>query len=123
MHRPKMCPGYRQECRKCKKKNHRTSCCQSKAANETKYYVIETITEDDKTNVNAFEATAIIKIEGSDVRLKLDTGAEINVMPKRVYDHLKKSNKKIKKASVKLHGYGGHYISVIGKPRLECSVN
>ena len=85
--------------------------------------MIETITEDDKTNVNAFEATAIIKIEGSDVRVKLDTGAEVNIMPKRVYDQLKKSNKKITKASVKLHGYGAHDISVIGKSRLEYSVN
>ena len=36
IHRPKMCPAYGQECRKCKKKNHWASCCQSKAVNETK---------------------------------------------------------------------------------------
>ena len=63
------------------------------------------------------------QIEGSDVRVKLDTGAEVNVMPKRVYDQLKKCNKKITKTSVKLHGYGGYDIPVIGTIRLECSVN
>ena len=42
MHRPKMCPAYDQECRKCKKKNHWPSCSQGKAVNETKQYVIET---------------------------------------------------------------------------------
>ena len=44
-------------------------------------------------------------------------------MPKRVYDQLKKSNKKITKTSVKLYGYRGHDIPVIGTIRLECSVN
>ena len=58
-------------------KNHWASCCLSKAVNETKQYVIETITEDDTTNVNVCEATAIIKIKGSDVRNKLDTGAKV----------------------------------------------
>ena len=123
MHRPKMCPAYGQECRKCKKKNHWAGCCQSKAVNETKQYVIELITEDDTTNVNACEATAIIKIEGSDIKGKLDTGAGVNALPKRAYDQLKKSNKNITKASVKLHGYGVHDTPVIGTIRLECSVN
>ena len=85
--------------------------------------MIETITEDDTTNINACEATAIIKIDGSDVTIKLDTGAEVNDMPERVYDQLKKSNKKVAKTSVKLHGYEGHDISVIGTIRLECSIN
>ena len=73
--------------------------------------------------VNACEATAIIKIEGSHVRVNLDTGSEVNVMPKRVYDQLKKSNKKITKMSIKLHVYGGHDIPVIDTIRLECRVN
>ena len=61
---------------------------------------METITEDDTTNnVNACEATTVIKIEGSDVRVKQDTRAEVNIMPKRAYDQLKKSNKKITKTS------------------------
>ena len=118
-----MCPAYGQECRKCKKKNHWASCCQSKAVNETKQYVIETITEDGTANVNACEATAIVKIEGSHVRVTLDTGADVNAVPKRVYDQLKKSNKKMTKTSVKLHVSGGHDIPVIGTIRLECSVN
>ena len=123
IHKPKMCPAYGQECRKCKKKNHWASCCQSRNVNETKQYVIETITEDDTRNVDACEATAVIKIEESNVRVKLDTGAEVNVMPKRVYDQLNKSNKKLTKTSVKLQGYGGHNIPVIGTIRMECSIN
>ena len=60
---------------------------------------------------------------GISVRVKLDTGAEVNVMPKRDYDQLKKCNKKITKISVKMYGYGGHDIPVVGTIRLECSVN
>ena len=44
-------------------------------------------------------------------------------MPKRVYDQLKKSNKKITKTSVKLYGYRGHDIPVIGTIRLEYNIN
>ena len=64
-----------------------------KAVNETEQCVTETITENDTTNVKACEATTIVKIEGSDVRVKLDTGAEVNVIPKNIYDQLKKCNK------------------------------
>ena len=46
-----------------------------------------------------------------------------SVMPKRVYDQLQKSNKKITKTSFKLHGYGEHDIPVIGTIRLRCRVN
>ena len=95
--KPKMCPAYGQECRKCNKKNHWAIYCQSKSVNEVKQYVIETITEHEAINIDTCEATAIIKIEESDIRVKLDTGAELNVMLKRVYDQLKKSNKKLKK--------------------------
>lgn len=46
-----------------------------------------------------------------------------SVIPKTVYDQLQKSNKKITKTSVKLHGYGEHDIPVIGTIRLRCRVN
>ena len=85
--------------------------------------MIETITEVDTINAHACEATSTIKIEGSDVRVKLDTRAKVNILPKRAYDQLKNNNKKIIKTSVKLHGYGGHDIPVIGTIRLKCSVN
>ena len=86
--------------------------------------MIETITEHEATNIDTCEATAIIKIEESDIRVKLDIGAELNVMLKRVYDQLKKSNKKLKKkTSVKLHGYGEHNIPVIGTTRFEWNTN
>ena len=44
-------------------------------------------------------------------------------MSKRVFDQMKKCNKMITKTSVKLHGYGGHDIPVIGTITLESSVN
>lgn len=38
--------------------------------------------------IDSIEATAAIDTEEFDVRVKLDTETEANVMPKRVYDHL-----------------------------------
>ena len=54
--------------------------------------------------------------------MKLDTGAEVNVMPKRVYNQLTHSSK-LEKTSVKLHGYGGHDIPVLGSTILTCKMN
>ena len=51
-------------------------------------HVIETITENEMALIHTCEATAAIDIEGFDVKVKLDTETEANVMPKRVYDHL-----------------------------------
>ena len=51
-------------------------------------HVIETITENEMALIHTCEATAAIDIEAFDVKVKLDTETEANVMPKRVYDHL-----------------------------------
>lgn len=71
-----------------KKRNHWAGCFQSKEVHETRTYVIETITENEMALTDSIEATAAIDAEGFDVRVKLDTETEANVMPKRVYDHL-----------------------------------
>ena len=74
--------------KKKKKRNHWAACCRSKEVHETRTYVIETITENEMALIHTCEATAAIDIEGFDVKVKLDTETEANVMPKRVYDHL-----------------------------------
>ena len=91
IHEPKNCPAYGQVCRKCKKVNHWAKCCQTKLVQETTVtdeYLIEAISGDKIQSGNDKEATIILKINGKLVKGKIDTGAEVDVMPKRVFDQL-----------------------------------
>ena len=72
------------------------------------------ITENEMVPIHSCEATTVIDIEGLEVKVKLDTVSEVNVMPKRVYDHLTDCNKKLEDISVKPHGYGCHNILALG---------
>ena len=63
--KPKMCPAYDQESRKCIKRNYWTACCQSKKVHKTKTYVIESITENEIAPIHSCEATAETDIEGN----------------------------------------------------------
>ena len=78
-------------CRKCKKVNHGAKCCQTKLVQETTVtdeYLIEAISRDKIQSGNDKEATIILKNNGKLVKGKIDTGAEVDVMPMRVFDQL-----------------------------------
>ena len=53
-------------------------------------FVIDTVSFVNSQSAKETEATAIIKILNENVRVKLDTGAKVNVMPNRVYQKLLK---------------------------------
>lgn len=57
-----------------------------------------------------------LEIANKTVSVKLDTGAQCNVMSKPLYDTLTK--KPLKKSKVKLISYSGHSMSTIGKAEL-----
>ena len=102
-HPPKQCPAFGKECRKCKKKNHWAKFCLSstptriiKVVNKEdseERYVIEAIEEINQAEGNLKEANVVVKIHGSDIRVALDTGAEVNVMPDRVLKKVMANNK------------------------------
>ena len=58
--------------------------------------------------------TATLDLNGSDVDFKLDSGAEINVLPKSVYNNLLK-RPKFKSTNIKLSAYNNTDIPVLGK--------
>ena len=72
------------------------------------------------------EAISMINILNGKVRVKLDTGAEVNVMPKRVYQKLVTDKSisnggEIQATSTKLTGYEGAEIPVKETCVLPCS--
>ena len=62
----------------------------------------------------------ILKINNKKVKVKLDTGAEVNVMPLRVYEQLQIEEVQMMKTATKLYGYGGTNIPVVGKISVKC---
>jgi hypothetical protein len=60
------------------------------------------------------EWTVDMDTNGSNVRYKLDTGAQVNVLPKSQYNRLLRKPK-LKNTKVKLTAYNGTNIPVVGK--------
>ena len=130
-HQPKQCPAYGTECRKCKKKNHWARQCRSKKfikeihekTTEDGSYVIEAISNHNSMTAGDKEATVIIQVEDCNVKMKIDTGAEVDVMPLRVFKQLNnrcKEQLRLNPTNMKLLGYGGSEIMVLGKCNTKC---
>ena len=66
------------------------------------------------------EALAILKINNKKVKVKLDTGAEVNVMLMRLLKQIEDDHVKMERTKTKLCGYGRTNISVEGKIKLMC---
>ena len=68
------------------------------------------------------EATLVMKMNDTNVRIKLDTGVEVNVMPTRVFSQIA-NTEDIEQSNVKLKGYGGSAILAIGESFIRCAYN
>ena len=63
-----------------------------------------------------------MKMNDKNVRIKLDTGAEVNVMPTRVFSQIA-NTEDIEQSNVKLKGCGGSTIPVIDESFMRCAHN
>ena len=68
------------------------------------------------------EATLVIKMNDKNVRIKLDTGAEVNVMPTRVSRQIA-NTKDMEQSNVKLKGYRGSAIPAVEESFIRCAYN
>ncbi|XP_028416269.1 uncharacterized protein K02A2.6-like [Dendronephthya gigantea] len=96
------------------------------AAHSNDDFVIEAVYGEENNVGKDKEALAVVNIWDGNVRVKLDTGAEVNVMPDRVYQQLVEKNDgtksvQLKNTAIKLTGYGGAEIPVKGTCILPCT--
>ena len=115
------CPARKKVCFKCKKPNHYSRMCRSKVVHEWQQEVNEPKLEDNDFFIGAInheggdELLVNLVIEDSHtVKVKLDTGAQVNVMPLALYKALGKDPKKLKPTNTNLTAYGGNKIEVLG---------
>ncbi|KAJ8341966.1 hypothetical protein SKAU_G00129500 [Synaphobranchus kaupii] len=103
-HMPKQCPAFGKDCRKCGGRNHFAKCCFSKK----KVQLVEQLSdseEDDgpplfcdaatvEGDLSRDEWIAHLKVNGTEVPLKLDTGAQVNILPMKDLKRLKNRPKR-----------------------------
>lgn len=126
-HAPRSCPAYGKQCNNCKKLNHFAKVCKS----QRNISVVENEEEEEIFRLGNININGIVKNRweeevkcletGKTLKLKLDTGAECNVMGKRDYAKLE-VKRKLHKTDVKLTNYNGTEISVRGVIKLNCQI-
>ena len=74
----------------------------------------------DVSDINDEISVQLLVEESDSIKVKLDTGAQVNVMSVQVYNSLKTKSKVLQPTKVKLTAYGGNRISVLGTCQLKC---
>ncbi|CAB4033390.1 Hypothetical predicted protein, partial [Paramuricea clavata] len=142
-HQRGKCPAYGQKCNKCQRRNHFARCCkqtvhqvddsQDRASFESSSesdFVIESLvaTESEaasevqqalkidplNSDTSAGHWSVTLNAGSQDIPFKIDTGAQVNVLPKKLYNKLN-PRPRIKQTSTKLSAYNGSSIPVHGK--------
>ncbi|XP_061729443.1 uncharacterized protein LOC133534338 [Cydia pomonella] len=112
VHKKYDCPAYGRSCMKCSRPNHFARMC--------RVYMVEE-SEDQVNNIKnrccdcCEEWNTELKINNVPVCFKLDTGAEVNILPKRYLRKLGISSKDLSKTNTRLTEYSGAGLNVIGK--------
>lgn len=149
-HEPKKCPAYGKICNLCKLKNHFSRMCRSQKQQfkprktEKKVHEIEQEEDDvmfmgcieirpseqtdakfqldtvSTENNNSKKWTQKLKLNNSVLTVKLDTGAECNVLSVRDFERITNKDAVLQKSGCKLVTYSGHMIATKGKAKLKC---
>ena len=98
VHEPRQCPAYGKQCHKCGKRNHFAAVCQRRRINEIaaetpdeteEFLQIHSLL--DRGQRTKMRSNLTVKDNNSrsfTIEFKLDTGAEANVLPYRLYSDM-----------------------------------
>lgn len=124
-HNPKECPAFNQKCNKCKKNGHYAKMCQGSKTKDNKVHAVkddsDEYSEDDNVYINAVSTNndddknwiESIKIGNINVDMKLDSGAQCNVLPKRIANKI--GAQLYTSQTKRIITYSGHNIDVAGE--------
>lgn len=128
---PSNCPAIGKICNFCSKPNHFSYVCRQRKFKQSH----EVVCQDDKLNeevgneINSlFIVDSINKkpiwckevlINGSKIKLKLDSGADVNILPFHFLNQCKVPYKSLKSCDVQLQAYGGFKIIPFGVVTVE----
>ncbi|XP_060073561.1 uncharacterized protein K02A2.6-like [Ylistrum balloti] len=127
-HGYRKCPAFGQICDKCKGMNHFARQCKTKVVHANEAVDMEGFEDlfigavhNHKTEVGTNEAFANLNINGTNVRFKLDTGSQANIISDKLFNCLNVEPKiKLSDTATRLSSYTGNKIPIKGKCRLQC---
>ena len=134
-HRRGACPAYGKRCSKCNRTNHFASVCQSKPRIDSlenelpqDIQISELFIEAIEIEVSSLETNCITEmiipatINDTCLDVKIDTGAQCNVIPEDIFTRIQKRPKLIPVRTT-LRSYGGNSVPVIGKCNMNVTMN
>lgn len=125
-HPPRKCPAYGKVCHNCNKKNHFSRQCKSQAQqskvhtlneSDSEEFYVDVVTEQ---NTDKKDWILKLKVNNTDIAMKLDTGAQANVISETVFNKIH-PRPKLHATQVKVSGYSGAAIPVKGKCMVKVS--
>lgn len=122
------CPAYGKECHNCKRKNHFSKCCFM----PKKIYTVEEGNADEgPLDINCIKIMgngkcgqksgwySVVEVESRNVSFKLDTGADVNVLPRSIFKTFK-TKPELLPVKWQLQTFTGSVIAVVGRCILNC---
>lgn len=116
------CPAFGKRCNNCSGLNHFSVACFGNKIREIKEQRPSLSSSDDEINIDMVTSSAIprkkirwhekVRVNNCIIEFKLDTGADMNVLPLRFLKHMK--NVKLDKYTGPVTGYTGHKLSHMG---------
>lgn len=123
------CPAYGKTCNNCSKSNHFSSVCRSKSINsiafndnDDEFYIgaVESQITGEPDDVIGTRWLERIRINNQIVAFKIDTGAEMNVLPLHVFKRLN-LDIELQRTHMTLRAFGGQRIVPVGMCSLLCN--
>lgn len=135
-HKIRECPAYGKVCGSCSKPNHFSKMCRFKNVNSIRAFnnsFCSDYSDNDELYIGSIESgpakvtddsvvypwLETVVVEEKNVPFKIDTGAEIDVIPVSVLKRLDRRIK-VRKTGTKLRAFGGQRIIPIGMCFLSC---
>ena len=120
-HAPRRCPAYGKVCHNCKIQNHYAQQCKNQQSkvhavdeSDSDEFYVDVVTDQ---NTDKKDWMMTLKVNDTHIALKLDTGAQANVMSEATFNDIR-PRPKVHATKVKVRGYSGAAIPVKGR----CSV-
>lgn len=130
-HKSKECPAFNKKCAKCSKTGHFAKMCRTKnncdSKRKNKVNILEeSSNSEDEIYISTISAgerkdwTEIIQVGNVKFSVKLDTGAECNVLPRHLVDKTKASLQPSRTKN--LISYTDDRMTVLGEVKLQCKL-
>jgi hypothetical protein len=99
---------------------------ESASDSDNSEFTIASVGNEKKTAKDQEDWTAKIQVlenPNVTIKFKLDTGAQVNLIPKRLFDKIPDKDSFLKQSKIKLLNYSGNSITILGKCTFRCKVN